>query len=125
MSASEWEQEREIEKGRAIRSKFTFNAARTRLERFPLERVALRSSTANVFDVVAVVAALTCAALPVCVCMCVCVQKKPAKQAKPREQQRERERERLHWKVNRGRKKNRLTGQQIMLRYILRQVCYV
>lgn len=92
MSASEWEQEREIERGRAIRSKFTFNAARTRLERFPLERVALRSSTANVFDVVAVVAALTCAVLLVCVCICVCA-KKPAKQAKPREQQRERGRE--------------------------------
>lgn len=75
MSASEWEQEREIERGRAIRSKFTFNAARTRLERFPLERVALRSSTANVFDVVAVVAALTCTALLVCVCMCVCAKK--------------------------------------------------
>lgn len=51
--------------------------------------------------------------LSVFACVCVCA-KKPAKQAA------ERERERLHWKVNKGRKKNRLTGQQIMLRYILR-----
>lgn len=70
------------------------------------------------YDVVAVVAALTCAALLDCVYMCVC--KKSRQNKGNQESNRERDRERLHWKVNRGRKKNRLTGQQIMLRYILR-----
>lgn len=66
-------------------------------EQFPLERVALRSSTENVFDVVAV-AALTC------VCVLERGKKKPAKQAATREQQ-QTEKERvaaLHRKVKRG-----------------------
>lgn len=118
VSASEWEQEREREG-----EPFEANSLSMLIERgsndFPSNvlRCVVRQRTCLMLWPSSLLSRVRRC---LCVFACVCVQKKPAKQAKPREQQRERERERLNWKVNRGRKKNRLTGQQIMLRYILR-----